>query len=121
MDQADLTVRFAVHVHTKGLLAFRVSSEYYPVDRAGMYVGSVKIPSNILAETIYSLNVEAIIVRDGVEKFVLAAFNALSFQVFDPSTSRRDKIGGVVSPAVEWGFEHQPLATMEPSPPAKSR
>jgi ABC-type polysaccharide/polyol phosphate transport system ATPase subunit len=121
MDQSELTVRFAVHVHTKGLLAFRVASEFFSVDRTGMYVGSVKIPANILAETIYSLNIEAIIVRNGVEKFPLAAFNALSFQVFDPSTSRRDKIGGVVSPAVEWGFEHQPLAAMEPSPPVKGR
>ena len=104
MDKDDVTIRFMVHVTKGNTLAFRVVSENYPVDRPGTYVVALKIPANILAETMYSLNVEAIIVRNIGGKVQLAAFNALTFRVFDPSNARRDQLGGVVAPPVEWTF-----------------
>lgn len=113
LDQADVTVRFAVHVHKGATLAFRVVSDNYPVDSQGTYVGVLKIPSNILAETMYSINVEAIVIRGNEGKFQLAAFNALTFRVFDPSNLRRDNLGGIVAPAVEWSFAPHQIAEIE--------
>jgi lipopolysaccharide transport system ATP-binding protein len=105
MDRADVTVRFVVHVHHTVTLAFRVSSDFYVVDCVGFYVAVLKIPANLLADAMYSLNVEAIVVAAGGAKFPLMAFNALNFRVSDPSRSPGDKIGGVVMPPVEWSFE----------------
>jgi hypothetical protein len=52
----------------------------------------------------YSLNVDAVILRNAGGKFPLAAYNALTFRVFDPSNPRKDDIGGVVAPSVDWNF-----------------
>lgn len=104
MARGDVAVRFMVHVNKGPTLAFRVASENYPIDGPGTYAVRLKIPANILADTMYSLNVEAIIVYDVGGKSSLAAYNALTFRVFDPSNERRDQLGGVVSPSVEWSF-----------------
>jgi lipopolysaccharide transport system ATP-binding protein len=104
MDKNEVTVRFMVHVTKGPTLAFRVVSENYPVERPGTYEAALKIPANILAETMYSLSIEAIIVRDIGGKTAITAFNALTFRVFDPSNERRDQLGGVVAPPVEWSF-----------------
>jgi lipopolysaccharide transport system ATP-binding protein len=112
MHQNEVTVRFLVHVHKGATLAFRVASENYPVDHPGTYVCQLKVPANILAETMYSLNIEAIIVRNTGGKTSLAAYNALTFRVFDPSNERRDQLGGVVAPVVEWNFNaHDEVST----------
>jgi lipopolysaccharide transport system ATP-binding protein len=113
ITEGGLTVRFAVHAHKGATLAFRVVSENNPVDRPGTYVAVLKIPANILAETMYSLNIEAIIIRPDVAKYPLAAFNALTFRVFNPSNARRDNLGGVVAPAVEWCFAPHELPDVE--------
>ena len=110
MDQDEVTVRFALSVHKGATLAFRVVSDNYPVDKPGTYVGVLKIPANILAETMYSINVEAIIIRNTGGKTSLAAYNALTFRVFDPLNERRDQLGGVVAPPVEWSFAPHTLA-----------
>lgn len=104
MDKDDVTVRFQVQVSKGPTMAFRVVSENFPVDRPGMYVGRLRIPADMLAETVYSVNVEAVIVRNIGGKTILSAFNALTFRVFDPSNERRDQLGGVVAPKVEWTF-----------------
>jgi lipopolysaccharide transport system ATP-binding protein len=103
MDRADVAVRFVVHVSKGATLAFRVASEGFPIERPGVYFAVVRIPPNILAETMYSLNVEAVIMRPD-SKSSLTAYNALTFRVFDPSNERRDQLGGVVAPAVAWDF-----------------
>jgi len=104
MDKDEVTIRFLVHVTKGATLAFRVVSENFPVDRPGTYVVVLKLPANILAETMYALSVEAIIVRNAGGKTTITAFNALSFRVFDPANVRRDQLGGVVAPPVEWSF-----------------
>jgi len=40
-------------------------------------------------------------------KFTMSAYNALSFQVFDPASKERQGLGGVVAPALEWDFRPQ--------------
>jgi lipopolysaccharide transport system ATP-binding protein len=100
----NLTVRFVLHMHARGTLAFLVRSEVYEVPRAGRYVATVKIPSHLLAETIYSVTVEAIVIVSATEKYPMMAFNAFAFQVFDTESSRRDVRGGVVAPELEWTF-----------------
>ena len=98
----NLTIRFVLHVHARGTLAFRVRSEVYDVPRPGKYVATVKIPSYLLAETVYSVTIDAILHGPAMEKYPLAAFNALAFHVFDTESSRRDVRGGVVAPNLEW-------------------
>jgi len=103
----NLTVRLILHVHARGALAFRVRSETYDMPTAGRYVASVKIPSHLLAETIYSVTIEALVYDAAVTKFPLAAFNALAFQVFDTESERVDVRGGVVAPDLPWSFSAQ--------------
>jgi lipopolysaccharide transport system ATP-binding protein len=104
ITEDDLTVRFVLHVHARGTLAFLVRSEIYDVPRRGAYVVTAKIPSHLLAETIYSVTIEAVVIDRNSAKFPMTAFNAIAFQVFDTQSSRRDVRGGVVAPALEWTF-----------------
>jgi hypothetical protein len=85
------------------------------VEQAGTYVAAIRIPANLLAETIYSVSFDASVFRSETEKFPMAAFNALSFQVFDPDGDRRDTLGGMVAPRLEWDFTLQAQAASEPS------
>ena len=110
VTNADRTVSFILHVHTRGTLAFRVRSEVYEMPGPGRYLATVKIPSHLLAETIYTLTVEAILFAPTLERYALSAFNVLSFQVFDSESTRKDRLGGVVAPSVEWTFASQTKA-----------
>ena len=110
MDQTDVAVRFMVHVTKGATLAFRVASDGFQIDRPGVYFAVLRIPPYILAETMYSLNIEAVIMRP-TSKSSLTAYNALTFRVFDPANDRRDQLGGVVAPAVTWDFRFEESAT----------
>jgi len=103
----NLTIRFVLHVHARGALAFRVRSEVFDVPQPGKYVATAKIPSHLLAETIYSVTIEAILIGPALEKYPLSAFNVLAFHVFDTESSRRDARGGVVAPNLEWTLSSQ--------------
>lgn len=95
-------VRPTAHFLTRGVVAFRSRPvEDLPYDRAGRHTLILSVPANLLAPTIYSLNLDLVIQRDG-EWLPLSANNALSFQVFDPNAAQRDHIGGVVSPRLAW-------------------
>ncbi len=107
LDQDDRTVRFVLHLYAQGTLAFLVRSETFTVSHAGQYVAALRIPPHLLAETIYSVSIDAIIFRNVTEKFPLVAYHALSFQVFDPGSTRRDTRGGVVAPNLPWSFGAQ--------------
>lgn len=103
-DRPDLFVRYVVHVHKGPTLVFRVRSGMFPADEPDSYVAHVRIPPNVLAETLYAVDVEAILIPKEGGKLPLAAYNALTFRVFDPANVRRDGLGGVVAPQVEWSF-----------------
>jgi lipopolysaccharide transport system ATP-binding protein len=102
--EAPLTLNCVMHLHAHGTLVLRSRSEALEVTAPGQYVATIRIPANLLAETVYSVNFDAVAYRPDGEKFALAAFNALSFQVFDPETGRRDQTGGVVAPKLPWTF-----------------
>ena len=104
-DRPDLFIRYVVHVHKGATLAFRVASGMFPAEAPDAYMASVRIPPHILAETLYAVDVEVILIPLEGGKLPLAAYNALTFRVFDPASERRDRLGGVVAPKVEWGFE----------------
>jgi lipopolysaccharide transport system ATP-binding protein len=123
MDRAGVTARFQIHVFTRGTAAFRVRSIDYPIEEPGMYVGIMRIPAHLLGDAVYSINVELVIVRaveGGLEKHVLSAFNALSFQVFTTVDARQEVLGGVVAPKVEWTLEHHTEAALSPAAAAKA-
>ena len=113
VDKDDVLVRFMVRVTQGPALAFRVASEYFSAERPGTYALVLKIPANILAETMYALSVEAVINLQTGSKTTITAFNALTFRVFDPSNARRDQLGGVVAPMVEWSFAPQTVRDAE--------
>ncbi len=105
--QPGITVSFIVHVKAQGVAVFRSRSDSFPVDGQGAYVTSMRIPPYLLTETIYSVSVDVIIVSAEGERLPVSAFNALSFQVFDTVSGRRDRTGGVVAPQLEWSFAPQ--------------
>ena len=114
-DEGNLTARYLLHINARGAVAFRSRSQTVTVEQAGTYVAAIRIPANLLAETIYSVSFDASVFRSETEKFPMAAFNALSFQVFDPDGDRRDTLGGMVAPRLEWDFSLQAQAASEPS------
>jgi ABC-type polysaccharide/polyol phosphate transport system ATPase subunit len=110
LKRPDVTVEFTTHVHARGVAAFRSRSPEFPVSQDGIFVGTVDIPAGLLAPTIYSVNVDVNLRVGGkteLGRFTLSAFNALSFQVFDPAAKQRDNIGGVVAPTLAWDFRPQ--------------
>jgi hypothetical protein len=110
LDRSDFTTEFTVHVHARGALAFRVRSNEFAVPEPGIYVATIRVPPDLLAPTIYSINLDLILRKVGetqIEKFSMSAFNALSFQVFDPAATQRDAMGGVVAPTLDWTFAPQ--------------
>jgi lipopolysaccharide transport system ATP-binding protein len=113
VDQPGIDVSFMVHVHARGALVFRSRSAVFQPAETGLFVAALRLPPNLLAETIYTVSVDAIIVKPGEGRFPLSAFNALSFQVFDTAAGR-EHLGGVVAPKLEWSFSQQ-------AAPAKSR
>ena len=109
-DEGNLTAHYVLHVHARGTVAFRSRSETVTIDQAGTYVVAVRIPANLLAETIYSVSFDASVFRNETERLPMVAFNALSFQVFDPDSGRRDNLGGMLAPRLEWDFSLQAQA-----------
>jgi lipopolysaccharide transport system ATP-binding protein len=106
IDRPGVSVRAACDVFSRGVLAFRaVQPQEQEITEVGEYVASVRIPSGLLAETIYSVNA-AINVRTPEGEQPLADHSALSFRVYDVAGgsrgSWRGSMPGVVSPALEW-------------------
>jgi lipopolysaccharide transport system ATP-binding protein len=108
--EAPLTLKCMFSLHAHGMLVLRSRSEPLEVTAPGRYIAKICIPPNLLAETVYSVNVDVAGHRPDGQKLPLAAFNALSFRVFDPENERRDQTGGVVAPKLKWTFsqKHSP-------------
>jgi lipopolysaccharide transport system ATP-binding protein len=102
LREGPLTLGCMLHLNARGTLVLRSRSEPLEVSAAGNYVITIRIPGNLLAETVYSASVDVVATRPDGQRFPLIAFNALSFQVFDPETQRRDQTGGVVAPRLAW-------------------
>jgi lipopolysaccharide transport system ATP-binding protein len=94
--------RYTIHVRARGTVAFRSRSpEDILIEQPGVYVAEVRIPAGLLADTIYTVDVNVVALR-GEEYVPVVVHNALSFQVFDPASKQRDHLGGVVSPRLAW-------------------
>jgi hypothetical protein len=107
--------RYTIHVRAKGVVAFR---SRYPedilIERAGVYVAEVRIPAGLLADTIYTVDVNVVAFR-GDEYVPVVVHNALSFQVFDPASKQRDALGGVVAPRLTWELRPERIEAQTPA------
>ena len=74
----------------------------------------MRIPAGLLADTIYTVDVNVVALR-GDEYVPSVAHNALSFQVFDPASKQRDALGGVVSPRLAWELEPERIEAESPA------
>jgi len=107
VDRAGLFVRPTCDLFARGVLAFRaLPPQELEVTAPGSYTATLRVPRELLAETIYSVNA-AVDIRlpDGSHR-PLADQNALSFKVYDVAEAARGswkgKMPGVVSPRLEW-------------------
>jgi lipopolysaccharide transport system ATP-binding protein len=111
MRREGLPVRCAFDVYTRGVHAFRaVQPSPTTIDRPGIYSAAIRIPQNLLADTIYTVNT-SVTVLDGAKEYPLVEYNALAFQVYDtddenmmklPGDKRR--LAGVLAPRFDWDF-----------------
>lgn len=118
IDRPGVGVRAACDVFSRGVLAFRaVQPQEHEISEPGEYVASLRVPSGLLAETIYSINA-AINVRTPEGEHPLADHNALSFRVYDITGGSRGtwrgSMPGVVSPALEWTLVREERAADVP-------
>jgi lipopolysaccharide transport system ATP-binding protein len=107
--------RYTIHVRAKGVVAFRSRCpDDILIERAGIYAAEVRIPAGLLADTIYTVDVNVVAFRD--EEYVpVVVHNALSFQVFDPASKQRDALGGVVAPRLSWELRPERIEAETPA------
>lgn len=108
-----MMARCVISVTTRGMVAFRTAQpQDVEVTEPGIFVASVRIPPHLLADTIYTVKVGVMVLKDG-EETRLVQDNALTFRVYaadDPghrSLLARDIYhgsawSGVVMPQLEW-------------------
>jgi ABC-type polysaccharide/polyol phosphate transport system ATPase subunit len=109
--EPGFAARYTIHVRARGAVAFRSRSpEDVPIE-PGVYAAEVTIPPGLLADTIYTVEVNVVGVRGGAmppDDYVpMVAHNALTFQVFHPGSAQRDALGGVVAPRLKWELRQQ--------------
>jgi lipopolysaccharide transport system ATP-binding protein len=97
--------RYTIHVRARGAVAFRSRTpEDVLIEQPGIYSAEVSIPAGLLADTVYTVDVNVVALR-GEEYVPTVVHNALSFQVFDPAAKQRDALGGVVAPRLRWDLK----------------
>ena len=102
-------------MRAKGTVAFRSRSpEDILIEQPGIYVAEVCIPAGLLADTIYTVDINVVALR-GEEYVPVVVHNALSFQVFDPASKQRDHLGGVVAPRLAWELRPERLEAESPN------
>jgi len=117
--EPNVTVRPQVDVHAYGTRAFRsVAPTRTLVDQPGAFTAIVRLPANLLAETVYNVDV-TMSIRRGEANFNLIQYNALAFQVYgtdDVDSARGDypgKLHGALSPRLEWTVTSEQLLDSE--------
>ena len=104
----NTSFRCALVFSTQGVAAF---SSVEPIElersRTGLYSSVVKVPSHLLSESEYSVNVSAF-ASAGSKKHYVSVRNAINFQIYDSMTNpsaRGDytqNLAGVVRPMLHW-------------------
>ena len=107
------TARCFMNITTRGILAFRaVQPDELEVVEAGIFRASVRIPPDLLADTIYTVKAGIRIYVDGRETIIVQDYG-LSFRVYaDDEGARRTLLArgvnqgsswsGAVMPRLEW-------------------
>ena len=106
-----LTVRAVISMSARGVVAFRTAQPAdITVSEPGVFAIRVRIPARLLADTIYTVKVGILLVKDG-EQSTIALDNALVFRVYaDHDTGDKSLLtlyhgsswSGVVMPELEW-------------------
>ena len=104
----NTSFRCALVFSTQGVAAFS-SVEPVEMERSGtgLYSSVVKVPSHLLSESEYSVNVSAF-ASAGSKKHYVSVRNAINFQIYDSMTNpsaRGDytqNLAGVVRPMLHW-------------------
>jgi lipopolysaccharide transport system ATP-binding protein len=108
--RAKTRARCTIELHTKGVLVLRSTQpvmEQVAADQA--YEARVRIPSNLLADTAYTVNAGVTLIRGEEEEHALVRDRALSFIVYDethadsPDAALQRK--GVVDPVLSWTLD----------------
>lgn len=112
VQEAPITLRCSIQLNCLGTPVFRsVQRSTFTAKTAGLYRFSVKLPSNLLAETVYNVDLG---VNDNDNKKAnrpIVSYNALTFRVYDPVESESHRgsfsgsLKGVVAPLLEWSAE----------------
>lgn len=108
ISKTGISVSGAVDVYSRNTYVFGGRQPFFSVNLAGEYRLCMMIPSNLLANNVYSLNV-SVIAYDGSQKHKAKLHNALEFRVASPieqtASSQRQVLSGVlISPRLEWDF-----------------
>jgi hypothetical protein len=93
-------LRGFIDLYAKRVLVFRTTqTEDFLADRRGIVEMFVRIPSHLLSETTYTVNVTVYTILVKETKVVLD--NALTFMAYEHDSSGRLK-RGVTAPLLEW-------------------
>jgi lipopolysaccharide transport system ATP-binding protein len=113
-----MTVRCVLSLLTRGMVAFRTAQpEDVQVAEPGVFVVRVRIPPELLADTVYSVKLGILLHQNG-EESKLVQDNALTFRVYggdDPShrsllardVYRGSSWSGAVMPRLDWHMSRQ--------------
>ena len=109
----SLKFRCAVVFNTQGTTAFAsVEPTETLREKPATYSSLVRVPSNLLAEGEYMINV-SIFTSRGVKRYYVQQQNVVALHVFDPmsgDSARGDyaeRLAGVVSPRLEWTSQYE--------------
>jgi len=120
---AGITARAIVLMNARGVVAFRTAQPAdITVPEPGIFAIRVRIPARLLADTIYTVKVGILLVKDG-EQSTIAMDNALVFRVY-AEHDKGDKslltlyhgssMSGVVMPELEWDVARERDIVMVP-------
>jgi hypothetical protein len=118
-----ITVRGVISVMARGVVAFRTPQPAdLTVEEPGIFAIRVRIPSHLLADTIYTVKVGILLVADQ-QQSTLVLDNALVFRVYAAHDANDKSLltlyhgsshSGVVMPELEWEVARERDVVMVP-------
>ena len=103
---AKVRVRCGIDLYSRGLHVFRsTQSDFVQVQRDTLYETFVRIPGGLLAETMYGISTNVLLVRGEGEEHSLQMPQALKFMVYGESRggdSVKRGASGLIAPSLDW-------------------
>jgi hypothetical protein len=100
IERPSVSFLTTLDLFTKGIYVFKtIQPQETTVAAEGVYDCLIRIPANLLSETMYTVNV-SVATRNG-KPGVLSLPNALTFMVYGSNDAALYK-GGVVTPKLDW-------------------